>query len=186
MKLLTSKILLRPSVSAQRGAIFIPETSRASSACIVELAGPDVKPPIKEGSQVLCRVGIGDRNVDLVEGCFLTEASKCYAIFYKKQIFPLGRTVLVRRFIGDYKQGGILIPANRNYQSLEVEIIRLGLSRKPCKVNGYAPGDIVRLKEWSQDMIETQLEDGSYGLIVTENDLLYKYENATDWKMARR
>jgi co-chaperonin GroES (HSP10) len=89
-------------------------------------------------------------------------------------IYSFGRTVIVKRDVAKkITDGGIEIPENRRTQSLTGEVIRLGISTKPFRVNGIKPGMKVRLKEWEAHMIELELEDGSFGLIVKETDILY-------------
>lgn len=179
IKPLHNRLILRPSDSAARGMIFIPESYRdAATSCLVISAGNQVNPLIKAGDVVLCQVGVGTRNAGDFPGTrdFWCKEDNIYAVFRARQIYPLGRKVLIRRDISDEYVGSIVIPENRRFQSLYGTIERIAISRKPLRVSGLSVGMKIRLVEWHESMIEVTLEDGSYGLIVNDTDLLYFYE----------
>ena len=160
-----------------RGMFFIPETyTEAATTCLVVAAGNKVNPLIKSGQTVLCEVGFADRK-NLLTGTgrdFFCREHNIYAIVRNNIIYSFGRTVIIKRDIAKkITDGGIEIPENRRTQSLEGEIVRLGLSTKPFRVNGLKQGMRVSLQDWQSHMIEITLEDGSFGLIVKETDILY-------------
>lgn len=159
---------------------FIPEQYKdAATSCLVIAKGKDVSPHIKVGAVVLCETGFGDRKNNLISGTnqFWCEEQNVYAVFLNKLIYPYGRKVLIRRAIQETQVNGILIPENRRYQSLDGTIERIGLSRQPFRVKGLKVGSRIRLEEWKGHMTEVTLEDGAYGLIVNETDLLLQYED---------
>ena len=163
-----------------RGMFFIPEQYKdAATACFVVARGNKVNPFIKKNSVVLCEVGFGDRLNNTIGGTakFWCQESNVYAILIDGKIHPYGRKVLIRRAMAETHVNGIMIPENRRYQSLEGTIERLGLSREHFKVNGLKLGARIRLVEWREHMKDVTLEDGSYGLIVNESDLLFQYED---------
>lgn len=174
-----NRLILHPSDSRMRGGIFVPEIyNDASTSCKVLAKGERVTHFIKVGDVVLCQVGFGDRKNNTVDGrAFWCREHNVYGVIKDNIIFPIGRKVLIKRDIADKNVGGIVIPENRRTQSLDGTIHRLGLTREYYKTNGLALGMEVRLKEWMEHMIEVTLEDGSYGLIVNESDLLLAYEH---------
>jgi|SRR6478752_6288589 len=170
-----NRLILRPSDSAARGMIFIPDIYRdAATSCLVIAAGEKVNPLIKPGDVVFCQVGLGSRNAGMFEGTrdFLCRDSDVYAVIRNRKIFPFGRKVLIRRDIADEYHGSIVVPANRRYQSLFGTVERLAISREPFKTIGIRPGMKIRLTEWMEHFVEVELEDGAFGLIVNEQDLL--------------
>lgn len=177
---LNKRLILAPSESEMRGMFFIPEQYKdAATSCLVIAKGKDVSPFIKVGEVVLCEVGFGDRLNNTLQGTrhFWCQEQNIYAVFRKRQIYPFGRRVLIRRDIQDTTVGSIVIPENRRYQSLEGTIERIGLCREHFKVNGLVVGARIRLTEWKEHMTEVTLEDGAYGLIVNESDILYTHED---------
>lgn len=177
---LNKRIILSPSISAMRGTIFIPESYRdGSTSCKVVAKGKLVNPVIKVGDVVFCQNGLGNRNAGHFEGSkdFWAEEANIYAILIAGSIFPLGQKVLLRRDIEDKYEGSIVIPANRRYQSLFATIERIAVSRQPLRVAGLSVGMKIHLTEWMPHYIEVDLEDGGYGLIVNDTDLLYAIEN---------
>lgn len=179
-KPIEDRLILYPSDSSMRGMIFIPENCKGTAtACVVAERGPDVPPQIKIGDIVLCEVGFGSRFEAIMPGSkmFWARMGNVYGLFRHRTIYPIGRTVLIKRDVEDKQEGTIVIPENRRTQSLEGTVIRLGLTRLHSKVNDIKPGDRIRLTEWREHMRECQLEDGSFGLIVNESDILYRYED---------
>jgi len=163
-----------------RGCIFIPDQYKdASTACLVIAKGDDVNPLIKEGDVVLCQVGLGSRNAGHIEGTrdFWCKEENVYAIIRDRKIYPFGRKILIRRDIADEYHGTIVVPTNRRTQSLYGTIERIAVSRQPLRISGVSQGMKIRLVEWMEHMIEVELEDGSYGLIVNDTDLLCAVEN---------
>ena len=160
-----------------RGGIFVPEQYKdAATACLVMGVGPNVNPLIKLGDTVLVPIGFGERKNNVIEekaGWFICKDSHVHALMRNRTVYPIGRRVLIRRDIMEKEVGGIVIPENRRFQSLFGTIERIGLTRKHFKISGLKVGMKIRLTEWTPEMIETALEDGSYGLIVNETDLLY-------------
>ncbi len=177
---LTDHLILNPSISVMRGGLFVPEQfQEAATSCLVMDRGKSVNPAIKVGDTVLCPVGFGERKNNIIEEnlrWFICKDTHIHAIVRNKVVFPLGRRVLIRRDVQEISINGIVIPENRRAQSLFGTIERLGLSRSHFKVNGLKVGLKIRLTEWQPHMIETALEDGSYGLVVNESDILY-YEH---------
>jgi co-chaperonin GroES (HSP10) len=174
------RLILLPSESEMRGLFFIPEQYKdAATACLVIARGSKVNPFIKKDSVVLCEIGFSERLTRKVGNTaqFWCQESNVYAILIDGKIHPYGRKVLIRRAIQETHINGILIPENRRYQSLEGTIERLGLCREHFKVNGLKLGARIRLVEWKEHMKDVTLEDGSYGLIVHESDLLLEYED---------
>lgn len=177
---LGKRLILRPSISAVRGTLFVPEQYRdATTSCKVIARGKNVNPVIKTGDVVFCQNGLGNRSAGHFENSkdFWAEESNIYAIMIAGDIYPLGRKVLLRREIEDEYVGSIVIPANRRYQSLFATIERIAVSRLPLRISGLSVGMRIRLKEWEAHFIECELADGSYGLIVNDTDLLYAIEN---------
>lgn len=181
------RLILRPSDSLMRGSIFIPETyTDASTSCKVISKGSKVSPLININDTVLCEVGFGDRKAGFFEGTrdFWCKEENIYAIIRNRTIYPLGRKILIRRDIADSHHGEVLrpdgtlgtivIPANRRYQSHLGTVERIGITRSPLRVNGIKVGDSIRLVEWMEHYTEIELENGGYGLIVNDTDLLYK------------
>lgn len=174
-KLINKKLLLTPSLSQFRGSIAIPEqVAMQTSMCRIIAAGDKCHSILKPGYTVLTKSGFSNRNNLTLGNMFFCEESDVFAIFRNKMIWPIGNKVLIRRDIQETSEHGIVIPENRRFQSLFGTVERFGLSKKPFKYNDLLLGDYIRLKEWSIDMIEIQLEDGDYGLIVDEQDILYK------------
>lgn len=151
----------------------------AATACLVIARGNKVNPFIKKDSIVLCEVGFGDRLNNKVgtTAQFWCQETNVYAVIINRQIHPIGRKVLIRRAIQETHINGILIPENRRFQSLDGTIERMGLCREHFKVQGIKIGTRIRLEEWKDHMKDVTLEDGSYGLIVNESDLLLQYED---------
>jgi len=177
---LNKRLILRPNASEVRGFIFIPHDFRDSStSCKVIARGKDVNPVIKEGDVVFCQNGLGNRNAGHFEGSkdFWAEEDNIYGLLRFGSIFPLGRKVLLRRDIADKYHGSIVVPENRRYQSLYATIERIAVSRQPLRVAGLSAGMQVHLTEWMPHFVELELEDGGYGLIVNDTDLLYAIEN---------
>lgn len=178
IKPIKDRLLLHPSDSSMRSGIFIPEKYKdASTSCKVIAVGPDVSPFIKVDDIVLCQVGFGDRKNNTLDNSrtFWCREHNIYAVLKNKEMYPIGRKVLIKRDISDKYVGNVVIPENRRYQSLDGEIVRLGLTRKHFKIKGLAIGMKIRLTEWSESMIDMTLPDGSYGLIVNEQDILFAY-----------
>lgn len=179
MKPLNSNLILEPSFSKTRGGLYIPDSYLdATTACKVIASGPRVNPVIKEGSIVLCQTGFSGRLNQRLHNSssFWCEESNLYAIIRNNLIYPLGLLVLIKRDLEDEYHGSIVVPENRRTQSLTGTVMRYGISRNPSKVNGIEIGSKVRLTEWQDWMLQIELEDGSEGLIVKEQDLLYSYE----------
>lgn len=179
MQPINNNLILKPNDSVMRGTIFIPEKyTDAATSCLVVAKGDKTSPFYKVGDVVLCEVGFGERKNYTIEGSrdFICKDHNIYAVVKNNIIFPIGNKVLIKRDIADKEIGGIIIPENRRFQSLFGTVVRLGLTRKHFKVNEIKVGSCVRLVEWQQHMQEATLEDGSYGLIVNEKDLLY-YES---------
>lgn len=180
MKLLNDNVLLLPSESRMRGMFFVPEKyTDGATSCLVISAGEKVNPVIKPGSTVLVLSGNKIRKNNIIDDTkkFICSASNIYGIIIKNKIYSFGRTVIIKRDISDKYKGNIVIPENRRTQSLEGTVLRKGITRQHCKVNGINIGDNIVLKEWQPHMIEITLEDGSFGLIVQESDILYKHED---------
>lgn len=176
---INDRLILRPSDSAMRGTLFVPEQYRdGATSCLVLSRGKDVTHYIKTNEYVLCETGFGERQANHFPGTrdFWCKEHNIYAVVRNNIIFPIGKKILIRRDVDDSEINGIIIPENRRYQSLNGTIVRLGLTRDGFKTNGLAPGSKICLKEWNESMICLTLEDGSYGLIVNESDILYKYE----------
>lgn len=173
-----SHLILQPSASMFRGRIAIPEIyARNTSMCRVIEMGSDVNPFIKRDSIVFCQRNFSERKSWTIEGTnfFACRNNNIFAMLRNGLIFPFGRTILIRRHMKERKGQVIEQLENRRYQSLEGEVVRLGLTRKHFRVNDIHPGDEVVLKSWEAHMTEVDLEDRTYGLIVNETDLLYKH-----------
>jgi co-chaperonin GroES (HSP10) len=178
-KPLNDRVILNPNESRSRGIIEVPDTYRdGATSCLVMEVGKDVPPQIKVGSVVLCETGFGERKNSTINGTsmFWARASNIYAVIERRKIFPIGRKVLIKRDIEDTHVGGILIPANRRFQSLYGVVVRLGLTRKPFKTIGITVGSRIRLTGWQAHYANVELEDGSYGVIVNEEDILLREE----------
>lgn len=172
---LHSRLILRPNDSQARGFIFVPSQYQdGSTSCLVIARGKDVNPLIKVGDVVFCQNGLGNRSAGHFEGSkdFWADESNVYAVFRSGKILPFGRKVLIRRDISDEYHGSIVIPENRRYQSLYGTIERIAISRKPMRVAGLTVGMKIRLTEWMPHYIELELENGGYGLLVNDSDLL--------------
>jgi co-chaperonin GroES (HSP10) len=179
MKPINDNVILKPNDSLMRGTIFIPERhTEAATACMVIDKGEKTSTFYKVGDVVLCEVGFGERKNYTIEGTrdFLCKDHNIYGVMRNNIILPIGNKVLIKRDVADKYVGQVVIPSNRRSQSLFGTIVRLGLTRKPFKVNEIKVGSYVRLTAWSESMQEVTLEDGSFGLIVNERDLLY-YES---------
>lgn len=176
------RIILNPSVSKARGLIAVPETYQdASTSCLVVSAGADCNPALKPGVVALCAVGFAGRKEKInEEGHFWAEEKNIYGIVKNNTIFPIGRTILIKRDVQEIKVGSIVIPENRRAQSLTGTVLRFGITRDRFRVQGINKGDRIQLVQWEPHMLQIQLEDGSEGLIVLENDLLCKYEETSD------
>jgi len=180
IKPIGKRLILLPSESRMRGAIFVPEQYKdAATSCLVVAKGDLVLNTIKPGMIVLCEVGFGDRKNNIIEGTskFICQESNIYAVFINGKMYPIGNRILIRRDVSEKIDYGIVIPENRRFQSLDGTIERIGITRKPFRTKGFLVGDKIQLKEWADHMIGVTLEDGGYGLIVNEKDLLFKYEN---------
>lgn len=174
------KVLLSPSLSTMRNGFWIPEhIAENTSMCKVVSIGENAPPFIKVGDVVMCQVNFSDRNNLKIGRDFFCERFRIFAVFKDGRPYPIGRRVLIERDIAaTHSEGGIEIPELRRYQSLDGRVIRLGLSRERFRNNGIQPGDKIRLASWTADMVELELPNGEgYGLIVNENDLLFKYED---------
>lgn len=170
-----TRVILHPNESRSRGLIHIPDISReGSTSCLVLEAGEKVSPQIKKGSIVLCETGFGERKNYTIENgpAFWAKEENIYAVIIKQKIYPIGRKVLIKRDIADSHVGSIVIPENRRYQSLHGTIVRLGITRKPFKTIGLKEGLRIQLEQWQPHFANVELEDGSYGVIVNESDLL--------------
>ena len=177
---LGKRLILRPNASEVRGFIFIPHQLRDNpTSCKVIARGKDVNPLIKDDDVVFCKVGLGNRNAGHFERSrdFWANEDDVYAVLRYGTIFPFGQKVLIRRDMADEYHGSIVIPENRRYQSLTGTIERIAVSRKPLRVAGLSVGLKIRLHEWNESMVEVELEDGGYGLIVNDTDLLYAIDN---------
>ena len=173
------RVILQPSDSLMRGSIFIPENMvhRMSTACKVIARGPDVHQTIKVGDVVLCKVGVDRSNTIDDTTQFWSTQDSIYAVIKKNNIiFPIGRTVLIKRDVMESKEGFVVVPENRKTQSLDGWVVRTGIYYGHTRVNGISQGSKVRLTGWEPHMIQIQLEDGSEGLIVNDKDILFKYE----------
>jgi co-chaperonin GroES (HSP10) len=172
-KLIGDRIMLTHSVSRMRGVIEIPEyIYEHTASCMILKVGSKVKIPIKSGDKVLCQSGIGSR-MHLKEGnVFLAREENIIGLISGQAIIPFGNKLLIKR---DKKglelQSGILIPENKRGQSLGGTIVGFGVSRSKV-ANGAEVGDYILLKEWEPHMIEVQLPDKSYGLIVNQSDVI--------------
>lgn len=169
-------VYLIPSASPNRGLLFIPETVAEHTAmCKVASRGKNVSHFIQANDVVMCENFFSDRqNLTLANG-FFCESRKVFAVIKNKLIYPIGRKLLIRRDMEETRELGIVIPENRRFQSLFGTVIRWGLFRGTPNLP-IGPGDKIRLKKWEASMVEVQLPDGGYGLIVDEKDLLYKIE----------
>lgn len=179
IKPINQRIILEPNISKMRGTLFVPDQYvDGATTCMVVAAGEKVNSFIKEGSIVMCQVGFAGRNSN-IEGtkAFWAEENNIYAVLRGGLIFPLGQRVLIRRDIEESEVGGIVIPANRRYQSLTGTIVRLGFSKIPMRIADLKTGDKIRLTEWQEHYQQITLEDGSHGLICNDKDLLCKYED---------
>lgn len=177
MKLINNRLLLQPSSSKIRGGIAIPESVvSATSMCRILIKGNKVSPFLKENDVVICENGFSERKTMTIEDCFICKEDNIIAVFRNGVIWPIGNKILIERDIAESTNNGIIIPENRRIQSLFGTVVRFGITRKPYNVNEIEVGIRICLKEWDAHMIEVSLEDGSFGLIVNENDLLYKIE----------
>lgn len=183
MKPLNSNLILEPSSSKTRGSLYVPDNwLDATTSCRVVAVGPNVNPVIKVGCIVLCQTGFAGRLTHQLKGSknFWCEEKNIYGIVRNNIIHPLGLLVLIKRDLADAYHGLIVVPENRRTQSLTGQVLRYGISRLPSKINGIKLGSFVRLTEWQDWMLQIELEDGSEGLIVKEDDLLYTYEKNQD------
>lgn len=179
MKAFGKKLFLIPSVSRTRGMIFVPEDfASGTPMCRVASRGEKVNQFIDRNDVVLCPNSFSDRKNLTYKGGFFCDENHVFAVIKNNKTFPLGRRVLIERHIQEKNEGGIIIPENRRYQSLEGTVIRLGLNQKHFRVNDISPGDEIVLTGWKLDMVEVSLPDGKFGLIVNENDILYKKCNS--------
>jgi co-chaperonin GroES (HSP10) len=178
MKLINNRLLLQPSVSRMRGGIAIPHSvAEATNMCRILIKGNLVSPFLKEGDVVICENGFSERKTMTIEDCFICKESNIVAKLQSGMVYPIGKKILIRRDVQEDNVHGIVIPANRMYQSLTGTVVRFGITRQRFNVFGIEIGDKIGFQEWNESMIEVSLEDGSYGLIVNENDLVYKIEN---------
>lgn len=118
---------------------------------------------------------------------FLCQDKYAFAIFRNKQIFPLGRRILIRRDTEEVVVKGIVEAAaaqESTDQSMRGTVVQFGIlprklnkHKKPVRwrVNGIGIGDKIVLKQWSEKWVEVSM-DNVYYLIVDEQDLLCKYE----------
>jgi co-chaperonin GroES (HSP10) len=178
--LIGNNLILAHSISGMRGIIEIPEYLRDyTSSCVVVKIGTKVKLPLHVGDRVLCQNSFGERT-NLKDGnLFLSPASNVMGLLKRNTIMPYGNTLLIRR---DKKCietiGGIIIPERRRGQSLGGTVEAFGISRKTI-LPGLQLGDYVLIKEWQPHIIEVQLPDKGYGLIVKDIDLLCIVEKET-------
>ncbi len=158
-----------------RGMFFIPDNVRsATSICRVIAKGNNVQTFIKVGDTVLCQKGFADRESLTLEDKFFCNEDNIFAVIIKGSIFPVGRKILIRRDVSEKMEGLIIIPENRRFQSLFGRVERFGITRKSFQYADLVIGDYIRLTDWNESMIEVELEDGNFGLIVNEKDILYK------------
>jgi co-chaperonin GroES (HSP10) len=157
--------------------------------------GDKVKHGIKKGVIVLVDAAFTERrycvfpdgdNPDGQED-FLCQDKYAFAIFRNKQIFPLGRRILIRRDMDEKLEKGIVVEASAQPstdQSMKGTVVQFGIlprklnkHKKPVRwqVNGIGIGDRIVLDKWSENWTEVSM-DGVYYLIVAEADLLYKYD----------
>ena len=180
MKPLNDNLILEPSFSKTRGRFYVPDSYYldATTACRVVSVGSGVNPVVKKDSIVLCQTGFSGRITHRVGNTnhFWCKENNIYGIVRNNIIYPLGLLVLIKRDLADAYHGQIVVPENRRTQSLTGTVVRYGISRKPSKVNGIEIGSKVRLTEWQDWMLQIELEDGSEGLIVKEQDVLFSYE----------
>lgn len=177
MKLINNRLLLQPSISRMRGSIAIPHSVvSATNMCRILIKGNKVAKHFKEGDVVICENGFSERKTMTIEDCFICKESNIVAMLIDGAIHPIGKKILIKRDTRENNIGGIVIPENRMYQSLTGTVIRYGITREQFKVLGIEIGDRVGIHEWNEHMIEVSLEDGSFGLIVNEKDLVYKIE----------
>jgi co-chaperonin GroES (HSP10) len=170
MKPIRKRLLLTPSKSQTRGSLFIPENVIDNTGtCLVVEVSDDLDIPVKKGDVVVCQTTAGNRN-SIQKGVFVANQNQIYAVIANKSVFPIGKTILIKRDLGSIESGNIVIPENRRMQSLGGWIHRIGISRKAF--TNANQGSYVLLNKWESHMIEVELEDRSYGLIVKDSDLL--------------
>lgn len=160
-----------------RGGIFIPENVIDNTGtCLVVETSDDLTIPVRKGDVVICQTTAGNRN-SIENGLFLANQSQIYALITNRSVFTFGKTILIKRDLNSITVGSIAIPENRRMQSLGGWVHKIGISRTPF--TNTTTGSYVLLNRWESHMIEVQLEDGSYGLIVKDTDLLAEIEPNT-------
>lgn len=176
---LFDKVVVRPDRSLMRHSIYIPDAHRAPSSCMVVSVGNKVNPLIKPNMMVIINNTSTKRTDSLNQfGDFMIPESDIHGIIHNKKVYPIGRWVLVKRLMNNQYKGLIAIPDTMNYQTLEAEVVRFGITqaeiKTPYRYNDINPGDRVRLTRWEAHMIELGIDD-DYCLLVKETDLLYRY-----------
>ena len=96
--------------------------------------------------------------------------SDIFAITRGKVCIPVGRTVLMQRFVNRMKYGSFYIPDRAVTQNLFGSFTCLGMSDKPFRTKGIEKlrfGDVIKLSKWHETHREIML-GGQYCLIVKE------------------
>lgn len=181
-------VLLQKDESKMHGILHLPDSISALSPMSRVLSAGDKVPEgfFFKGMRVIAKTFIQDRKQNAItleskEGikmnCFFTHWSNVLARHMRSRVIPYGRRVLVKRIMGkDRLSDTIELPeaAKENYQSLDVEVIRLGalLGQVRHFKLPIEPGMKCKLTRWEQHMVELGLPTG-YHLIVNESDLEY-------------
>lgn len=173
------KVILTPNSSrVNSGVIAIPELSFNSSVALIQKAGPNCHRAIQAGRVALTSLVFSEKKFQIIHpesGTFICGAGNIFAIVKNERIFPLGRTVLVRRLVEEQRYGDIIIPeAQRTTdQTLDCIIEQFGLpfDGDHSKVLGLRIGDKVRLRKWEHHMIDLS-NQGKYLMIVNEDDII--------------
>jgi co-chaperonin GroES (HSP10) len=160
--------------------IAVPESYKdGSTTCVVLAVGTKSHPFIKVNDRVLVETGFADRKEARIGDtkAFWCEQRHIYALIRNREIFPIGKRILIRRDMADKREHGMIIESHLRYQSLEGWVEKLGITRQHYRYCDLNIGDKICLAGWTERMLAIELTDGAYGLLVDESDLLYKIES---------
>lgn len=166
-------LLIQRNPNEYKGQLVIPEKHQmhVTSNAKVLARGKDVLPEILPGDIVLhLKTAEGhelwthpeNKTVEIIH------QTAIFGILRANAIIPIGNVVMIRRFIDEQMQGGILLPEMSQTQNLFGEVAAFGIPFKPFRfVNDLRQGNIVKLEKWHETHQEVAFGSGYY-LIVKE------------------
>ena len=103
-------MIVLPSQSRFRGSIAIPDSFReGSTTCVVLAVGTKAHPFINTNDRVLVETGFADRKEARIGDtkAFWCEQRHVYALIRNREIFPIGKRILIRRDMADKREHGM-------------------------------------------------------------------------------